>query len=106
AFVAMSWRLYSATLFPYTSLFRSNWDPDRHLRWWWDPGRRRRWWWDPDRRLRLRGWDRRRRSGRRRRARPGHRCRDRSSGLDHRSEEHTSELQSRENLVCRLLLAN
>src|SRR4249919_4042701 len=24
--------------------------------------------------------------------------------LDHRSEEHTSELQSRENLVCRLLL--
>src|SRR5690606_39409424 len=24
----------------------------------------------------------------------------------HRSEEHTSELQSRENLVCRLLLAN
>src|SRR5690606_40499330 len=25
-------------------------------------------------------------------------------GSDHRSEEHTSELQSRENLVCRLLL--
>src|SRR5690606_39973248 len=25
-------------------------------------------------------------------------------GLQHRSEEHTSELQSRENLVCRLLL--
>src|SRR5690606_40386247 len=25
-------------------------------------------------------------------------------GLDQRSEEHTSELQSRENLVCRLLL--
>src|SRR5207302_4775602 len=25
-------------------------------------------------------------------------------GTDHRSEEHTSELQSRENLVCRLLL--
>src|SRR5690606_39962228 len=25
-------------------------------------------------------------------------------GVDHRSEEHTSELQSRENLVCRLLL--
>src|SRR5690606_41930877 len=24
--------------------------------------------------------------------------------MDHRSEEHTSELQSRENLVCRLLL--
>src|SRR3712207_8400658 len=26
------------------------------------------------------------------------------SGLDHRSEEHTSELQSRQYLVCRLLL--
>src|SRR5690606_40920456 len=25
-------------------------------------------------------------------------------GIQHRSEEHTSELQSRENLVCRLLL--
>src|SRR5690606_41235074 len=31
---------------------------------------------------------------------------DRDAGTDHvdRSEEHTSELQSRENLVCRLLL--
>src|SRR5690606_41825426 len=28
----------------------------------------------------------------------------RSGGPDRRSEEHTSELQSRENLVCRLLL--
>src|SRR5690606_41609715 len=28
----------------------------------------------------------------------------RDSESDHRSEEHTSELQSRENLVCRLLL--
>src|SRR5690606_40252231 len=27
-----------------------------------------------------------------------------TSGIDDRSEEHTSELQSRENLVCRLLL--
>src|SRR5690606_40064028 len=27
-----------------------------------------------------------------------------ASGVDARSEEHTSELQSRENLVCRLLL--
>src|SRR5436309_10571331 len=26
------------------------------------------------------------------------------AGTEHRSEEHTSELQSRENLVCRLLL--
>src|SRR5436309_11460761 len=28
----------------------------------------------------------------------------RANGFRHRSEEHTSELQSRENLVCRLLL--
>src|SRR5436309_6611293 len=34
-----------------------------------------------------------------RRLRPGHRLR-----FSGRSEEHTSELQSRENLVCRLLL--
>src|SRR5690606_41523430 len=42
------------------------------------------------------------------RRRAGARC-DRDDGPDHRrrgprSEEHTSELQSRENLVCRLLL--
>src|SRR5690606_40683041 len=33
-----------------------------------------------------------------------HRSRSRRSFLPWRSEEHTSELQSRENLVCRLLL--
>src|SRR6266511_4797180 len=33
-----------------------------------------------------------------------HRRRDRGHGPAGRSEEHTSELQSRENLVCRLLL--
>src|SRR5207253_9394584 len=32
------------------------------------------------------------------------RPRDRQSGPEHRSEEHTSELQSRGHLVCRLLL--
>src|SRR5690606_41077190 len=31
-------------------------------------------------------------------------CRYRDGWVHHRSEEHTSELQSRENLVCRLLL--
>src|SRR5690606_41628846 len=31
-------------------------------------------------------------------------CRDAQGNFDPRSEEHTSELQSRENLVCRLLL--
>src|SRR5690606_41843351 len=35
------------------------------------------------------------------RACPGHRC---AASRPMRSEEHTSELQSRENLVCRLLL--
>src|SRR5690606_40723241 len=33
-----------------------------------------------------------------------HRCESRDRDCPHRSEEHTSELQSRENLVCRLLL--
>src|SRR5436309_12549472 len=31
-------------------------------------------------------------------------CRNSGGNQEHRSEEHTSELQSRENLVCRLLL--
>src|SRR5436309_14986941 len=59
-------RLQRSTLFPYTTLFRSEQ---------WTPGHARLWW---------------------------------ESRLDAepvvRSEEHTSELQSRENLVCRLLL--
>src|SRR5690606_41853919 len=38
------------------------------------------------------------------RAPPAPWCRLPSSGCGPRSEEHTSELQSRENLVCRLLL--
>src|SRR3712207_7784572 len=40
----------------------------------------------------------------RRRARPAFRGRDRHGALVSRSEEHTSELQSRQYLVCRLLL--
>src|SRR5438105_11143551 len=76
-----------STLFPYTTLFRSERDAARHP----DPrpagadelgahGARR----DPA--LRRLGW-------------AGHVQLD-----DHRSEEHTSELQSRVDLVCRLLL--
>src|SRR5438034_11764818 len=73
-----------STLFPYTTLFRS---PDeragglelRHLRRRGRPGARR-------------GV---RRGGQRRRQRPRH---------VRRSEEHTSELQSHSDLVCRLLL--
>src|SRR2546430_2940230 len=77
-----------STLFPYTTLFRSR--PDQahwSLR-------------DPDRALRGRaggGEDPRRSGGWRAAARGGAR------GVG-RSEEHTSELQSQSNLVCRLLL--
>src|SRR5579872_7541365 len=53
-----------STLFPYTTLFRSGYSPQRGQ-------------WPPTRRLSQRG---------------------------QRSEEHTSELQSRPHLVCRLLL--
>src|SRR3712207_8943544 len=73
-----------STLFPYTTLFRS--DP-RLLR----PGRHRR------------GADRRQRH----RPRGGRAGRHALGGGPHRprrSEEHTSELQSRQYLVCRLLL--
>src|SRR5690606_39466922 len=42
--------------------------------------------------------------GRRRRPRPNRRAQRWRSRRRGRSEEHTSELQSRENLVCRLLL--
>src|SRR5690606_39679342 len=35
---------------------------------------------------------------------PSEACTDQAQGQARRSEEHTSELQSRENLVCRLLL--
>src|SRR2546430_14428606 len=64
-----------STLFPYTTLFRSSGHP-RSLH---------------GNRLRERAYDRRRNS-------PPH-CRS-----AWRSEEHTSELQSQSNLVCRLLL--
>src|SRR5438477_4294827 len=68
-----------STLFPYTTLFRSQ----RHV----------------VERVELRRFERSRRVHRRRRRRsPEGRC------FLHRSEEHTSELQSHVNLVCRLLL--
>src|SRR2546430_7390436 len=64
-----------STLFPYTTLFRSRSDPRRSIR--------------PSHARRI--------------------ARGVSTGRDHRvrahrSEEHTSELQSQSNLVCRLLL--
>src|SRR5688572_32144360 len=66
-----------STLFPYTTLFRSA--PARRETAGPRPGSRR----SPDR---------------------GHRTRSRRRDTPHRSEEHTSELQSQSNLVCRLLL--
>src|SRR5205085_6539309 len=74
-----------STLFPYTTLFRSV-DPEAHV-----PGR------GPDRlcgRLSQRAADQ-----------EGAQCHeDRDARHCARSEEHTSELQSQSNLVCRLLL--
>src|SRR2546430_11055778 len=69
-----------STLFPYTTLFRSRADHGRRRG---AAGRRRR------------------RQARPRRREPQEM--DRGGGLL-RSEEHTSELQSQSNLVCRLLL--
>src|SRR3712207_8988457 len=93
-----------STLFPYTTLFRSGGHPSR---------RRARRWPDSDGRPEtpvvradLRGWLLRERlpAGEATGSRGG---RARVAGLDRtevRSEEHTSELQSRQYLVCRLLL--
>src|SRR3712207_8377210 len=74
-----------STLFPYTTLFRS-------------------WSWCPGRSTRSSSWPRRSTSARQRTS-----CRSRRSPptpcpISSRSEEHTSELQSRQYLVCRLLL--
>src|SRR3712207_7174872 len=82
-----------STLFPYTTLFRSlSGSPPFHPEPW-APGPRA----SVDRR------DESRRRGRGDRARPhGFRAAPRPP----RSEEHTSELQSRQYLVCRLLLEN
>src|SRR5436309_13099997 len=68
-----------STLFPYTTLFRSG-AAERHLL----------------------GSAARSRRGGQPADRP--RCARRAANAVDRSEEHTSELQSRENLVCRLLL--
>src|SRR3712207_8745288 len=79
-----------STLFPYTTLFRSWW-PNR------DPLRR-----SPPNASREPIFERRIDHRRTRREDP---CRPRArSQLETRSEEHTSELQSRQYLVCRLLL--
>src|SRR3712207_7807279 len=70
-----------STLFPYTTLFRS------HLL-----------------ACGVRGAERQHRQQGDRGDRPPHRRRRRNRDVRRRSEEHTSELQSRQYLVCRLLL--
>src|SRR5688572_31004072 len=75
-----------STLFPYTTLFRSRRSAYRgHLRQWHHQFGRRR--------VRSTQWRRR-----------WLRAPGQSHSLGARSEEHTSELQSQSNLVCRLLL--
>src|SRR5690349_22992562 len=69
-----------STLFPYTTLFRSRAGDERRAR---------------DGRGRPRAGERASRAGR---------TRGSDRGARGRSEEHTSELQSRRDLVCRLLL--
>src|SRR3712207_7437243 len=76
-----------STLFPYTKLFRS---ADRRAAAAFPPPRR--------------GAARRRPPAGRRRAAAAAPGRGRTAGPPWRSEEHTSELQSRQYLVCRLLL--
>src|SRR3712207_7303168 len=78
-----------STLFPYTTLFRS----DRHRR-----GR------EAGEEVDERRHHRERRLHRRHRPAAGHPRADLEVGEVARSEEHTSELQSRQYLVCRLLL--
>src|SRR2546427_6090528 len=72
-----------STLFPYTTLFRSP-----------CPGAQRRW---------LDRWHGHGIGDRHLQLRPSRHRRGRCAA-DERSEEHTSELQSQSNLVCRLLL--
>src|SRR3712207_8210830 len=90
-----------STLFPYTTLFRSE---DRRNRYGSDSIRRIR----ADRKCGRNQWDGGLRQRRVARTCGGNRLRDpdpdRSQPYLERSEEHTSELQSRQYLVCRLLL--
>src|SRR2546422_7531670 len=76
-----------STLFPYTTLFRSPWD--------WEWGRARA----PER-----AWSRERACYRAEEEAPEPPAPGATRPRRRRSEEHTSELQSRLHLVCRLLL--
>src|SRR5690606_40370108 len=82
---------FCTTLFPYTALFRSGAQGDRR-----DPA---------ERRPQVGRGDRLLDGAERLQPQPGRAAGAGGGGVTTtRSEEHTSELQSRENLVCRLLL--
>src|SRR5688572_32665050 len=86
-----------STLFPYTTLFRSALDPEAA------PGRAEQE--EPARSGDARARPPRRAvAGQRRTRSPATRHHTTESVTSNRSEEHTSELQSQSNLVCRLLL--
>src|SRR5207253_6750359 len=91
----------SSTLFPYTTLFRSGHRVRCRLK----PAEGRRLPGSGRAELVLRRRELPRRIGRPTRRRPSGVAREeRGQGRRQRSEEHTSELQSRGHLVCRLLL--
>src|SRR5262245_10994692 len=96
------------TLFPYTTLFRSRRHRFRPAGGGVQHGNERRAGGDADARIDRAGEPaqdpHRARGGRR--LEPGHQGAGEAAGSQHRSEEHTSELQSLRHLVCRLLLAS
>src|SRR5690606_39684772 len=96
SFLVMIRRPPRSTLFPYTTLFRSVPTRRQTLPCEVSPRRRALWRCLPRARCVVTGPSR---VGAIRRC-----SRSRACSLRRRSEEHTSELQSRENLVCRLLL--
>src|SRR5690349_22123690 len=94
-FILLLRRPPSSTLFPYTTLFRSPWGFRRARA---DDRRAR------SRALRPRGAGAFRFPRSRIRSPAPSKDRSDGRGVRRRSEEHTSELQSRRDLVCRLLL--
>src|SRR3712207_6949705 len=95
-----------STLFPYTTLFRSLFPGDERLRRWLRMAEDRVSYQGLPARICWLGYGERARTGLRfnEMVRTGKLSGPVVIGRDHRSEEHTSELQSRQYLVCRLLL--
>src|SRR3712207_7352387 len=92
-----------STLFPYTTLFRSRWASRRRAGRRWRGEGPRAWVGASEQEVPLRHRQHPRRLADQQRAVGAHLV-GLGVHLDPRSEEHTSELQSRQYLVCRLLL--